>query len=667
MAKKFDFCGWATRANVKCADGRTILKDAFADQDGMVVPLVWNHQHEGVENILGHALLQRRPEGMYTYCTFNDSPNGQAAKEAVRHGDVGSLSIWANKLKESANGVAHGIIREVSLVLAGANPEARIESFMEHSGLGDDGMEAMIYTTGYTGLTLEHSAPDDDDEEDDKKKKKVDLEDDEKEEEDAKSDKKDAKGDKGDDEGDDDKPEKEPELEDDEEEKKKMANNSLSHADNKGGDDKTIKQIVDTMTEEQKNAMYALIGAAIDGGEDDNDDEEDEMKHNMFDDDTSAMIPAFDMRELIQDGRKYGSLKEAFIAHGEDMGFSEDELMHGEMPTRYGIMPKMDGTTPIPGSLGIDALFPDARYVNNMPPEFIKRDTGWVDPVMNGVSHSPFARFKTIFADITEEEARARGYVKGTYKKEEVFSLLKREITPQTVYKKQRFDKDDLTDITDFDVLAWVKAEMRMMLDEEIARAILVGDGRSDAADSKIYETHVKSIYHDDDFYANKVRVDVAANASDDAIAKATIRSIILARKDYKGSGNPTFFCPAEVLSKMLLLEDATGRIIYDTEEKLRTALRVSRIVEVEVMEGLSREVTIGTTVATLPLVGIIVNLMDYRVGADKGGAVSMFEDFDIDYNQQKFLIETRISGMLIKPHSAMVIELNKGLTSAQG
>lgn len=663
MGKKFDFCGWATRANVKCADGRTILKDAFADQDGMTVPLVWNHQHDGVENVLGHAILQARPEGMYTYCTFNNSENGRAAKEAVRHGDVGSLSIWANKLQESANGVAHGIIREVSLVLAGANPEARIESFMEHSGFSDE-IEAMIYTTGNTGLTLEHS----DDDEDDEKKKKKPSKDEEVEEKitDEEGEKTEDDEEMSEEENSEDEGEEKPKPKKKEEENKKMAKDVISHADdeNQGGE-KTIKQIVDTMNEEQKNAMYALIGAAVEG--DDEDEEEDEMKHNMFDEDATMTMPAFDMRELIQDGRKYGSLKEAYIAHGEDMGFSEDELIHADMPTRYGIMPKMDGTTPIPGSLGIDALFPEARYVNNMPPEFIKRDTGWVDPVMNGVSHSPFARFKTIFADITEEEARARGYVKGTYKKEEVFSLLKREITPQTVYKKQRFDKDDLTDITDFDVLSWVKAEMRMMLDEEIARAILVGDGRSDAADSKIYETHVKSIYHDDDFYANKVRVDVAANASDDAIAKATIRAIILARKDYKGSGNPTFFCPAEVLSKMLLLEDANGRIIYDTEEKLRTALRVSRIVEVEVMEGLSREVTIGSAVQTLPLIGIIVNLMDYRVGADKGGAVSMFEDFDIDYNQQKFLIETRISGMLIKPHSAMVIELSKGLVSAQG
>ena len=660
MAKKFDFCGWATRANVKCADGRTILKDAFADQDGMVVPLVWNHQHDGVENVLGHALLQRRPEGMYAYCEFNDSDNARAAKEAVRHGDVGSLSIWANKLVESANGVAHGIIREVSLVLAGANPEARIESFMEHSGFDDD-IEAFIYTTGNTGLSLEHSDEEDDDE---KKKKESSDESKDKEPEDE------SKEDDGDSTTDDE--ESKDESSADEEEKKKMAKDTLSHADDskdtkKAGGEKTIKEIVDTMNEEQKNAMYALIGAAVEAEDDEEDEEDDEMKHNLFDNDTNDYIEhSIDVQELIKDGKKYGSLKEAFLAHCEEMGTTEDELMHADGDTRYGIMPKMNGTTPVPGSLGIEALFPDAKNIYNTP-EFVKRDTGWVDPVINGVSRSPFARFKTIFADITEDEARAKGYMKGNYKSSEVFSLLRREITPQTVYKKQQFDRDDLIDIVDFDILAWIKAEMRMMLDEEIARAILVGDGRDESSKDKIFETHVKSIYHDDDFYANKVRVDVAADATEEAIAKATIRAIIKARKNYKGSGNPVFYTTADVLTNMLLLEDGMGRVIYDTEEKLRTALRVSGIVEVEVMEGLSRNVTIGTTAVSLPLMGIVVNLTDYRVGADKGGNVSFFEDFDIDYNEQKFLIETRISGMLIKPHSAMVIELNNSGVVAQG
>ena len=656
MGKKFDFCGWATRANVKCADGRTILKDAFADQDGMTVPLVWNHQHDGVENVLGHAILQSRPEGMYAYCEFNDSDNARAAKEAVRHGDVGSLSIWANKLKESANGVAHGVIREVSLVLAGANPEARIESFVEHSGFDDD-IEAMIYTTGNTGLSLEHADKDEEEEEKEEKKpvKKAETKEPE------------VVDDDDDDPGDDSNDEKDPDDVDDEEdkkEKKNMGKNSLSHADDdKGGKEKTIKEIVDTMTEEQKNAMYALIGAAVEGDADDEDDEEDEdMKHNLFDEETTDVLAhGIDVQELLESGEKYGTVKKAWLAHKEDMG---DELMHADTVDRYGIMPKMDGTSVVPGSLGIEALFPEARELYNTP-EFIKRDTGWVDPVINGVSRSPFSRFRTTFADITEDEARARGYIKGDYKKEEVISLLQREITPQTIYKKQRFDKDDLSDITGFDVLAWVKAEMRAMLDEEIARAILVGDGRPTSSREHIKEEHVKSIYHEDDFYSNKVRVDVPADADEDYIAKATIRAIIKARKDYKGSGNPTFFTTAEVLTGMLLLEDATGRIIYDTEEKLRTALRVSKIVEVEVMENQTRQTTIGTTSVTLPLIGIVVNLMDYRVGADKGGAVSMFEDFDIDYNQQKILIETRISGMLIKPHSAMVFELNKA--AAQG
>ena len=413
MAKKFDFCGWATRANVKCADGRTILKDAFADQDGMTVPLVWNHQHDGVENVLGHAILQARPEGMYAYCEFNDSDNARAAKEAVRHGDVGSLSIWANKLKESANGVAHGIIREVSLVLAGANPEARIESFVEHSGFDDD-IEAMIYTTGSTGLSLTHS--DDEEEEEEKKEKKTkesEEDDEEKKGEDSKKTPAKKEYPKDEEEEDD----SDTDSEDEEEEENKKMDKSLSHADEKkDGKEKTIKEIVDTMTEEQKNAMYALIGAAVEGDVDD-DEEEEEMNHNLFDNESEHIAHSIDVEKLIQDGKKYGSLREAFAAHCEEMGATEDELMHADdMPTRYGIMPSL---MPEKASytLGIDALFPDARALNNVP-EFVKRDTGWVDPVMNGVSHSPFARFKTVFADITEEEARAKGYIKGTYKKE---------------------------------------------------------------------------------------------------------------------------------------------------------------------------------------------------------------------------------------------------------
>ena len=399
------------------------------------------------------------------------------------------------------------------------------------------------------------------------------------------------------------------------------------------------------------------------------------MKHNVCEGEQNAtqeaLIP-MDFTQVMREAKNAGgSLKEGIIQHAMDQGLSRDEaedyLMHdgtttigggslADTPARYGIM----GKPGVEGSLGIDALFPEYRSVNGATPELIKRDTGWVDGVMKGVHHTPFSRIKSVFADITEDDARARGYMKGNLKKEEVFSLLKRTTDPQTIYKKQKLDRDDVIDITDFDVVAWIKAEMRMMLDEEIARAILVGDGRLSSSDDKISQEHVRAIYLDDDFYSNKVAVKVANGATDDAKAKATIRAIIKARKDYKGSGNPTFYTTADVLTDMLLLEDATGRIIYDTMDKLKTALRVNNIVEVEVMEGLTRTGTIGEVTATRPLLGIVVNLSDYNVGADKGGAVATFEDFDIDYNQMKYLIETRLSGALIKPHSAMVIELEE-------
>ena len=558
MKNKYDFSGWATKNNLRCSDGRTILKDAFKHNDGQTVPLVWNHQHNDPLNILGHALLENREEGVYAYCKFNDTPAGTNAKMLVQHGDVSALSIYANQLKQQQGNVSHGQIREVSLVLAGANPGAFIDSVIKH---GDDSeCEAVIYT----GEELEHS---------------------DKEVEGVKE------------------------------------------------DQKTIKDVVDSMTEEQKNVMYALIGQAIDEAkhsdieEDNNNDNnggEEDMKHNVFENgvqNEKDVLTHADVEMIIKDAKRYGSLKESVLQHADNFGITN-----------------------------IDYLFPDAKNLNT-PPGFIKRDTGWVATVMNGVSHTPFSRVKSMFADITADEARAKGYIKGNLKKEEVFSLLKRETTPQTIYKKQKLHRDDVIDITSFDVVAWLKTEMRMMLDEEIARAILVGDGRLTSDDDHISEDHIRPIWKEAALYAVNTVLEHQTDA--DARAKSFIKAAIKSRKNYKGSGEPTLFCSEDLLTDMLLLEDMNGRVIYESEAKLATALRVKNIITVPVMEGLNRDVS-G---AKRDLLGIIVNLRDYNVGADKGGAVSMFEDFDIDYNAQKYLIETRCSGALIKPYSAIVIE----------
>ena len=558
MKNKYDFSGWATKNNLRCSDGRTILKDAFKHNDGQTVPLVWNHQHNDPLNILGHALLENREEGVYAYCKFNDTPAGTNAKMLVQHGDVSALSIYANQLKQQQGNVSHGQIREVSLVLAGANPGAFIDSVIKH---GDDSeCEAVIYT----GEELEHS---------------------DKEVEGVKE------------------------------------------------DQKTIKDVVDSMTEEQKNVMYALIGQAIDEAKhsdieeennNDNNGGEEDMKHNVFENgvqNEKDVLTHADVEMIIKDAKRYGSLKESVLQHADNFGITN-----------------------------IDYLFPDAKNLNT-PPGFIKRDTGWVATVMNGVSHTPFSRVKSMFADITADEARAKGYIKGNLKKEEVFSLLKRETTPQTIYKKQKLHRDDVIDITSFDVVAWLKTEMRMMLDEEIARAILVGDGRLTSDDDHISEDHIRPIWKEAALYAVNTVLDHQADA--DARAKSFIKAAIKSRKNYKGSGEPTLFCSEDLLTDMLLLEDMNGRVIYESEAKLATALRVKNIITVPVMEGLNREVSGNRR----DLLGIIVNLRDYNVGADKGGAVSMFEDFDIDYNAQKYLIETRCSGALIKPYSAIVIE----------
>ena len=588
---KFDFSGWATKANIKCSDGRVILNDAFKDNDGKIVPLVWNHQHNDPNEVLGHALLENRGDGVYAYCKFNDTESGQTAKLLVQHGDVSALSIYANKLKQQGSNVLHGEIREVSLVLAGANPGAFIDSVIRHGEESDE--EAIIYTG--EEISLYHS------EENTNK-----IEESNKEE--------------------------------------KMA------AENK---EKTVGEVFDTLTEEQKTAVYAIIGQVL---EDVADDEEgdDDMKQNVFDKDDVVQqnyLSHADMDIILQDAKRYGSLKESFLAHTEDMMMhaTNTETATGEQT--YGIIGADDW------------LFPEARLLSTEP-EFIKRPTDWVAKVMNGTHHTPFSRIKSMFADITEDEARAKGYMKGKLKKEEVFSLLKRTTTPTTIYKKQKMDRDDVIDITDFDVVAWLKKEMRFMLDEEIARAILVGDGRLTSSDDKISETSIRPIWKDEELYTIKVPVTVNTNATADQKAKAFIRAVVKSRKDYRGSGNPTMFTTEDVLTDLLLMEDNTGRVIYDTLDKLKNVLRVSDIVTVPVMEGLKN--TSGDE-----LMAIIVNLNDYNVGADKGGAINMFDDFDIDYNQQKYLIETRCSGALIKPYSAMAIELKTagaaGTAEAQG
>lgn len=578
--EKYDFSGWCTRTNLKCSDGRTILKDAFKGNDGQTVPLVWNHQHNDPLNVLGHALLKNCEDGVYSYCKFNDTESGQAAKQLVEHGDVTALSIYANQLKQQGGNVLHGAIREVSLVLAGANPGAYIDSIISHGEESDE--EAIIYTG--EDITLSH-AEDENSEEDESLKH--------------------ADEDKG--------------------EANKMAEETKKPENQEGGE--TVEDVWNTLSEKQKTVVYAIIGQALEGdeGEDQNNQQgEDQMKQNVFDkDDQNNSLSHDAMDTIIGDAKRYGSMKESFLAHAQEYGIEN-----------------------------IDYLFPEAK-ADSPVPGFIKRDTDWVAKVMAGVAHSPFSRIKSIFADITEEDARAKGYIKGNLKKDEVFSLLKRTTTPTTVYKKQKMDRDDVVDITDFDVVAFLKSEMRLMLDEEIARALLVGDGRLASSDDKINEQNIRPIWKDEDLFTIKQVVNVANNATDSDKAKAFIRAAIKARKNYKGSGEPTLYTTEDVLTDCLLLEDTQGRVIYDSVEKLRNTLRVKEIVTVPVMEGLSR--TSGSD--NLDLMGIIVNLKDYKVGADKGGAVNMFDDFDIDYNQQKYLIETRCSGALIKPYSAIALE----------
>lgn len=577
MERPYDFSGWATRNDLQCADGRVIRRDAFKDCDGIKVPLVWNHDHATATNVLGHALLENRKDGVYTYGWFNETEKGQIAKELVSHGDITQLSIYANKLKQVGHDVVHGAIREVSLVLAGANPGAKIEETMVHSEDSEFGDEGVIYTG--EPIQLYHS-----------------------------------------------------------EEAAEETEEALEHADSKPdeGEEKmneeTVQDVVDSMTDKQRRVMYALIGMAADSKETEkkeDDEEETEVKHNIFETDEAQgnTLSHSEMQTIISDAKRYGSMKDSFMAHAAEYGIES-----------------------------IDMLFPEPKTMNN-PPEFISREMSWVGKVMNGVHHTPFSRIKSMFADITEDDARARGYIKGNLKKDEVFTLLKRTTTPTTVYKKQKLDRDDTIDITDFNVIAWLKSEMRMMLDEELARAILIGDGRLSSSDDKINEGNIRPIVSDADLYTVKKKVTVKTSATDPEKAKAFIRMAVKSRKEYKGSGSPTLFTTEDWLTECLLLEDTTGRRLYADENALRSAMRVSSIVTVPVMEGVKGP-------SSGDLMGIIVNLNDYNVGADKGGAVSMFDDFDIDYNQMKYLIETRCSGALIKPYSAIVLELDATATA---
>lgn len=592
--EKYDFHGWATRNDLRCSDGRIIRRDAFKHCDGKIVPLVWNHRHDDPTNVLGHALLENREDGVYAYCAFNDSEAGKAARLLVEHGDISALSIFANGLKQDGSNVLHGDIKEVSLVLAGANPGASIANVIRHGETVED--EADIYTGEdfIVGMeedkkNIEHS------DSDMKEKKEVDS------------------------------------------------------------DDKTVADVLKTFTPDQQKVLYQLVTDALaakdeaqDEAQDETNEKKDEnnknggnntMKHNVFDnsEQNENVLQHDDFQAIISDAKRYGSMREAFENYAKDHDVDINELTHS---ADYGIE-------------NIGYLFSDDKAVTREP-IMVSRNMDWVAKFTNSVRHTPFSRIKSLFANITEDDARAKGYIKGNVKKEEVFTLLKRSTTPTTVYKKQKIDRDDVIDIVDFDVVAWLKREMRVMLDEEIARAALVGDGRVSSSDDKIDPIHIRPIWTDDDFYTIKQTVSVTASDNESTIAKNFIKQCIKARKNYKGSGNPTLYTTEDMLTDMLLLEDTTGRVIYESTDKLATTLRVKEIVTVPVMENLTRTVD-NSKVHTL--LGIIVNPYDYTIGADKGGAVNMFDDFDIDYNQQKYLIETRCSGALTLPYSAIAVE----------
>ena len=587
MGRKYDFSGWATKNDLLCSDGRTIIRDAFKDNDGETVPLVWNHQHGGPFSVLGHALLENRNDGVYAYCTFNGTEQGRNAKMLVENGDVKSLSIYANQLKQRGMDVVHGVIREVSLVLAGANPGASIDFQSITHGEGAE-EEAVIYTE--EEIELFHA------DEDTKEK-----------------------------------------------ENKSVAEDTKAKTtEDRDDDEETIQDVFNTFTDKQKKVCYALVGLALEENKKtDNDEGDEDMKHNVFENDElqgNNYLSHSDIIRIFENGKRCGSLKEAF-ANAIDDGILAHSIDTTGMDTATG--------TQTYGFNDPDMLFPNYRTMNN-PPEWISREMGWVKVVMNGVHHTPFSRIKSVYANITEDEARAKGYIKGNQKKTEVFTTLKRQTSPQTIYKFQKMDRDDIIDITDFDVVAWIKAEMRVMLNEEIARAILIGDGREPDAEDKINEECVRPIATDVPLFNTKIKVETKAGSTNAEKAKETIDAIIRGRKYYKGTGNPTFFTTEDWLAEFLLLEDGINHKLYKSVDELKLALRVKDIVTVEVMED--------QEVDSLPLIGILVNLADYNVGADKGGSVNLFDDFDLEYNKERYLIETRISGALIKPYSALTV-----------
>lgn len=557
---KCDFSGWATKNDLKCADGRIIKHGAFRASNGQRVPLIWNHQHASVGNVLGHAILEERPEGIYAYCSFNNTAAGKDAKETVVHGDVVSLSIWANNVEQIGNEVIHGNIREVSLVLAGANPGAYIESAFAHGEPMEDGAEEGVFYTG-ENIIISHA---------------------------------------------DDNPKEEPKKEEPKKEEKK---------------------------------------------------EDEEVKHNLFEGKAvrGGIISHSDMEKILADAKRLGSLRDAVDSNIEN-GVLSHSLDTTGMETATGKQTY--------GFNDPEMLFPDYKSTSATP-EWISRNMEWVTKLMSKVRRTPFSRIKSLYADITEDEARAKGYIKGKQKKEEVFSTLKRTTSPQTIYKKQKLDRDDIIDIVDFNVVAWIKAEMRVMLDEEIARAILIGDGRAADAEDKIKEDCIRPVVKDVPLFNTIIKVSVAHDADEATVAKETIKAIIRGRKNYKGSGRPDFWTTEDSVTEMLLLEDTIGHAIYKSEAELATKLRVAEIIPVEPMENQVVKITSGETTTSYPLIGVVVNMTDYTVGADKGGAIAMFEDFDIDYNQQKYLIETRISGALTRPFSALTIVLDRAAKPA--
>lgn len=573
---KYDFCGWATKNDLKCSDGRVIRRNAFKDDDGKRVPVVWNHRHDDAFDVLGHADLENRAEGVYAYVKLNeDTDQGRNALALVNHGDINAMSICANKLRQSGSDVLHGVIQEISLVLAGANPGAMIENIITHND--EDGDSAMIYT----GMNL--------------------IFDDGSEISHAKED-------------------SPKETSEETKEDKTMAN-----------EEKTVGELMDSAMKklgpDEKDAIYAVIGAALEQSATDDEEEDDDVSHNVFEGkkakDSDTLIHAEILEESFRDAKKYGTLKESIKEHALEHGIDD-----------------------------IDLLFSDPKATATEPTT-VTRDMDWVSVVMNGVHHVPFARIKSLYADLTEDEARAKGYIKGKYKKEQVFGLLKRTTQPTTVFKKQKLDRDDMID-AEFDIVPMIRKEMRMMLNEELARAYMFGDDRPTSSDDKINEQCIRPVWTDDPFFTINATFTVSAGATSDDKAKAFIRAAIKARKDYKGSGTPIMLTSEDILTDMLLMTDSTGRDLYTDEAQLARKLRVSRIVTCPIMDNLTREVTGKNRT----LFGLILNLNDYNVGADRGGQVSMFDDFDIDYNAQKYLIETRCSGSLIKPYSAIAVEL---------